>query len=151
MVNKSTPVLSSLLSSTLSGDFSSLIMTIVVLYVTLRVADYLRRSVMAWVFFFIKVALLLVLVNAALYVNRVGVERAYKEALWLAQMAWGAVEGLFNDVNGADRPGWDSVVNRFGGGAGAGAGGSQAWNPGARQQVPLGTAAKKRRGGGSWS
>ncbi|KIV93413.1 hypothetical protein PV10_04626 [Exophiala mesophila] len=154
IIDRSTPMLSSLLSSTLSGDFSSLIMTAVVLYFTLRVADYLRRSVMAWIMFFVKIAILLVLVNVALYVNRVGVQKAYDDGVWLARMAWKAGEEVLgNDTAGT----WENVVNRFGGngagGLGFGAGNGGGWTQGGRQQVPLGTGERKRRGsgGGSWT
>ena len=121
-------------------------MTAVVLYFTLRVADYLRRSVMAWIMFLVKIAILLVLVNVALYVNRVGVQKAYDDGVWLARMAWKAGEDVLgNDTSGA----WENVVNRVGG-FGAGNGGG--WNQGARrQQVPLGTGERKRRGGGAGS
>lgn len=98
----------------------------------------------AWVVFIFKIVLIIGLVNAAVYVNRVGVGKAMEDAEWLWDLVWGFVEQTIATAGNGN----DSNTGYFGGP------GSQ-WNFNGgdvrgRQQVPIGKRATKRRSGG-WS
>lgn len=131
-----TPFLHSAISAAASGDIVSLAAFVVTVYLTVRIADYLRRSVIAWVVFLIKVALLLALVNAAFYVNQVGLQKALGDAEWIIGILWGLVEdkvmnnGERSNRTGAQREG---PFGYYGGG---------------RQQVPIaGRGGRKKASG----
>ncbi|KIW21231.1 hypothetical protein PV08_01811 [Exophiala spinifera] len=113
-------VLSSGIAAATSGDLVSLAAFVVVLYLTLKIADYVRRSVVAWVVFVVKIAVVLALVNAAFYVNSVGVQKALGDAEWLVNWLWSFVEDKV--LNGA---GTDNKTGPF------------AYYGGGRQQVPI--------------
>ena len=130
------PILTSAISAASNGDIVSLAAFLLTIYLTIRIADYIRRSVIAWIMFFVKIAIILVLVNVAFYVNRYGFNKALNDVEWIFGLLWGLVEDKMMNGSGQDnRTGWH-----------AGNGGSQ-WNTyGGRQQVPVGRT--KRRGGG---
>ncbi|KAK5237566.1 hypothetical protein LTR47_001832 [Exophiala xenobiotica] len=127
-----TPILSSAVAAATSGDIVSLAAFVVVLYLTLKIADYVRRSVMAWVFFAIKIVLVFALINVAFYVNRVGMQKAFGDAEWVVGLLWGFVE--------------DKVMSASGGAKDNNKTGPFAYYGGGRQQVPI-VGGKKRRGG----
>lgn len=133
-----TPILTNLITSATTGDLTSLISTLVIVYVSLRVADYLRRSVIAWLMFVVKIVMVLALVNVAFYVNRVGVGKAFEDAEWLFDMVWGFIE---NQIASAGGNANDSNTA-----------GSQQWNlnNAQRHRIPVEKRAPKRRSGG-WS
>jgi hypothetical protein len=134
-----TPFLSSGLSAASNADMVSLAAFLVVVYLTLRIADYVRRSVVAWVIFLVKIALIAAVVNAAFYVNSVGLNKSLKDAEWLLGIVWGLVEDRFTNSGNSgrdNRTGWSSNNNPWG-----------AYGGGARQQVPIGRGGRKRNGG----
>lgn len=147
LFNNLTPIATNLVTSATNGDLTSLISTLVIVYLSLRIADYIRRSVIAWFLFIFKILLVIALVNAAVYVNRVGVGKAMEDAEWLWDLIWGFVEhrvamaGNGNDSNSGYFGGPGNQWN-FNGGVGGGAR--------RQQQVPIGKRATKRRSGG-WS
>lgn len=113
-------LLSTGIAAATSGDIVSLAAFVVVLYLTLKIADYIRRSVVAWVVFVIKIALVLALINLAFYVNSVGVQKALGDAEWAVNWLWSFVEDKV--LNGA---GGDNKTGPF------------AYYGGGRQQVPI--------------
>ncbi|KPI38590.1 uncharacterized protein AB675_4107 [Cyphellophora attinorum] len=98
-----------------SGDIVSIAALLLTLYFSLKTLNYLRRSLFGWIFFFVKLGLLLVLVQAVVYVNAYGWEKAVKDAGWLGGMAWGAAEGVWDGAAGRGHGN-----NRYGGGSGWG-------------------------------
>ncbi|KAK5185832.1 hypothetical protein LTR44_001881 [Exophiala sp. CCFEE 6388] len=123
-----TPFFNSAIAAASSGDIVSLAALVVTIYFTFRIADYFRRSVVAWVVFGIKIVMVLAAVNAAFYVNSVGVQKALGDAEWVFSLLWGFVEDkvMNNDTSSKGGP-----FGYYGGG---------------RQQVPL-TGGKKKPGG----
>ena len=113
-------ILTSGIDAATSGDIVSLAAFVVVLYLTLKIADYIRRSVGAWVVFLIKIILIIALVNVAFYVNSVGVQKALGDAEWVVNWLWSFVEDKV--LNGA---GGDNKTGPF------------AYYGGGRQQVPI--------------
>lgn len=127
------PTLVSGITSLANGevDIISLAAFLVAIYFSLRIADYIRRSVVAWVIFAVKIVVVLALLNAVVYINRYGWERALRDGEWLVGLlptGWTS-----NNANtGSNANSW----NAYGGGA--------------KQQVPVGRGGRKRAAGG-WS
>ncbi|RMZ91750.1 hypothetical protein DV736_g994, partial [Chaetothyriales sp. CBS 134916] len=59
-----------LLSPFQSGDIVSLAAFLLTVYLSLRIADYIRRSIFSWIAFLIKIVLLLVVIQVVLYAQR---------------------------------------------------------------------------------
>ncbi|KAK5059733.1 hypothetical protein LTR84_009616 [Exophiala bonariae] len=138
LIENVAPILTQVITSATSGDLTTLLATLVVIYLSLRIADYIRRSVIAWVMFFFKIALVIALVNAAFYVNRVGLDKALEDAEWGWDLIWGLAQ---------------KAINGAGGGSAGRAGGYGQWNldEAQRYRIPVeGKRASKRRSGG-WS
>jgi len=134
------PLLTSTLTSfTKSPDIVSIAALLVTLYMTFRIADYLRRSIFGWIFFGIKLLLVLVLVQVVLYVNQYGWEKTLRDAGWLGGIVWGFVEAAFQEQDdGTKTSGHRTAKAR------------EAWSAyaaGGRQQVPVGSRNKAKRGG----
>ena len=144
--NTISPFLTSIVAAASNGDIVSLAAFLLTIYLSLKIADYIRRSVIGWVIFFVKIALVLVLVQCAFYVNRNGLENAIEQAEWILGLLWGLVEDkVMGDGGGRDnKTGWTSV---YGNGY---AGGNGAWG-GGRQQVPVGRGRAKGRSGYGWT
>ncbi|EXJ55779.1 hypothetical protein A1O7_08709 [Cladophialophora yegresii CBS 114405] len=87
------PFLHSILSAASNGDIVSLAAFLLTVYLSLKIADYIRRSVIGWVVFLVKIVVVLVLAQAALYVNRNGIQKALGDAEWVIGLLWGFVEG----------------------------------------------------------
>ncbi|KAI1611090.1 hypothetical protein EDD37DRAFT_649164 [Exophiala viscosa] len=124
-----TPFLNSAIAAAASGDIVSLAAFVVTIYFTVRMADYLRRSVVAWVVFGLKIVMVIAAVNVAFYVNSVGVQKALGDAEWVVGLVWGFVEDKVTNSGGSEKTG--GPFGYYGGG---------------RQQVPL-TGGKKKAGG----
>lgn len=89
-----------------SQDGSALLslgIVLVTMYLSLRVMNYVRRTIMGWVWLGIKLLLLLAAVQVGFYVNSYGWERAAKNAGWLGGIAWGLLEDMLNQNNGQQR------------------------------------------------
>ncbi|KAJ9602853.1 hypothetical protein H2200_012633 [Cladophialophora chaetospira] len=139
--NNISPFLTSVLSAASNGDIVSLAAFLLTVYLTLKIADYIRRSVIGWVVFLVKIGLILVLVQGVFYVNRYGLQKALTDAEWVFGILWGLVE---DKVTGNG----DGRDNRTGGYGAANGYGNNAWSgsyAGGKQQVPVGRA-KGRRG-----
>jgi len=144
-LNNLAPFITNLVISATNGDLTSLISTLVIVYLSLRIADYIRRSVIAWVVFIFKIVLILAMINAAVYVNRVGVGKAMEDAEWAWDLVWGFVEQTIATAGNGN----DSNSGYFGGPGGP----RSQWNFNGgdmrgRQQVPIGKQGTKRRSGG---
>lgn len=134
LVESSSSILAHVVTSATSGDLTTLAATLVIVYLSLRIADYIRRSVIAWLVFAFKVVFVLAMLNAAFYVNRVGVEKALENAEWVWDLIYGFAERVVNGAGASD----------------AGRGYSQ-WNlnEAQRYRIPVdGKRAPKRRNGG---
>lgn len=89
--------------STGSQDGSALLslgILLITLYMGLRIMNYVRRTIMGWVWFGVKILLFLVLAQAAVYVNSYGWERAMRNAGWLGGIGWGLLEDMLNQGQG---------------------------------------------------
>jgi hypothetical protein len=110
--------LSMLLTSS-SSDILSIVILLVILYISLRVLDYARRIVMFWVLFVVRFFFWATLVAIGVYVYNVGLERATREAGWL----WGVAQGFIEDFIAST----DGTGNRSrSGGSGGSSGGYRA-------------------------
>ncbi|RMD45025.1 hypothetical protein DV735_g36, partial [Chaetothyriales sp. CBS 134920] len=113
-----------------SGDIVSLAAFLLAVYLTLRIADCVCRSVFSWVLFLVKVALVLMTIQAVLYAQRYGWEKTLDHAVWLVGMAWRVLEETFHQVSSSTSSSSSSSTTR-------GKGGDR-WNlNGGRQQVPV--------------
>lgn len=119
-----------------SGDIVSLAAFLLAVYLTLRIADYIRRSILSWIVLLLKIALLLLLVQGVVYVQQYGWQMALRDAGWLGGIVWNFVEDAMQD----NETGQYGQRNYRGGRNG------QAWNVAGRQQVPVGRGQTKRRG-----
>lgn len=89
---------SSLASDSQDGSaLLSLGVLLITMYVGLRIMNYIRRTIMGWVWLGIKLFLLLVVVQIGLYVNSYGWERAIRQAGWFGGIAWGVLEDMLNE------------------------------------------------------
>lgn len=94
------------LASNGSQDGSALLslgLLLITLYFSLRVMNYIRRTIMGWVWLGIKLLLLLVMVQAGWYINSYGWDRALRNASWIGGIAWGLLEDLLNQNNGGQQ------------------------------------------------
>ncbi|ETN42249.1 uncharacterized protein HMPREF1541_04190 [Cyphellophora europaea CBS 101466] len=108
-----------------SGDLPSIAALLVILWLSLRTLDYIRRSVIGWIFLFVKLALLALLLQGVWYVNAYGFEKALHDAGWVGGILWGWAEGAWE---GVDVGGNNGVYGGYGA-AGAGRRGKgDGWN-----------------------
>ena len=114
-----------------SGDIVSLAAFLLCLYLSIRIADYIRRSIMSWVLFFIKIGFVLFLVQTFFYVQTYGWQKALRDAGWAGGIVWGFVEEAYNQAgNGQDK--------RYGSRGYTGGRDGKGWNvSGGRQQAPI--------------
>lgn len=94
------------LASNESQDGSALLslgLLLITLYFSLRVMNYIRRTIMGWIWLGIKLLLLLVVVQVGLYVNSYGWDRAIRNAGWLGGIVWGLLEEMLNQNNGGQQ------------------------------------------------
>lgn len=91
---------SSLSSSGGSQDGTALLslgLLLITLYMGLRIMNYIRRTIMGWVWLGIKLILVLFAVQIGVYINSYGWERALRDAGWLGGIVWGMLEDVLND------------------------------------------------------
>lgn len=105
LVSLSRTVLSSAasLASNESSDGSAILslgLLLITLYCSLRVMNYVRRTIMGWVWLGIKLLLLFVVVQVGFYVNSYGWDKAIRNAGWIGGIAWGLLEDMLNQNNG---------------------------------------------------
>lgn len=89
--------------STGTQDGSALLslgVLLITLYMGIRIMNYVRRTIMSWVWLGVKILLLLVLAQAAVYVNSYGWDRAIRNAGWLGGIGWGLLEDMLNQNQG---------------------------------------------------
>lgn len=58
--------------------------------------NYIRRTIMGWVWLGVKLVLLLVVVQLGMYINSYGWDRAIRQAGWLGGIGWGLLEDMLN-------------------------------------------------------
>lgn len=94
----------------------------------------------SWIKFFVKIGMVLLVVQGVVYVRSYGWEKALRDAGWVGGIMWGWAEEAFEGVG----TGEGRDVYSYGRGSRAG-GNGKGWNvSGGRQQ------AQGRRKGGSW-
>lgn len=81
----------------------SLGVLLVTLYFSMRVMNYVRQTIMGWVWLGIKLLLLLVTVQVGWYINSYGWDRAFRNASWIGGIAWGLLEDFLNQKNGGQQ------------------------------------------------
>jgi Nuclear pore assembly and biogenesis len=124
-----TPILAPVFAS---GDIVSLAAFLLCLYLTLRIADYIRRSIFSWFYFLVKIGLVLLVIQAVFYVQAYGLQKALRDAGWLGGIVWGFVEETYNQ-SGAAREDRSYGSRGYRGGRDG-----KGWNmSGGRQQVPV--------------
>lgn len=117
-----TPLSRLLASST--PDLVSVLLLLLVLVVSLKVLDYMRRVVMFWVMLAVRVVFYGSVVALGCYVYSVGVEKAGRDLGWLLGVLWGFGEEILAGVENGRSPS-----------GGAGAGGYR-YGYGYRRDVP---------------
>jgi hypothetical protein len=138
-----TPFLTTISTAAMSGDMVSLAAFLLSVYLVLKIADYIRRSVIGWVLFFVKIALFILAVQVVFYVNRNGLQQALGDAEWLLGFLWGLVE----DKVAAAAAAGDNRTRGFGSNNNNNAFGGLGYG---KQQVPMAQGRTKARSGGSW-
>ncbi|KIW86095.1 hypothetical protein Z517_01489 [Fonsecaea pedrosoi CBS 271.37] len=151
--NNISPLVMSAVSAASNGDMVSLAAFLLTVYLSLKIADYIRRSVIGWAILVIKLALVLVLINCAFYVNRYGWYKALADAQWLVALVWGFVEDRVMNTAAGDGSDNGTGWSAYGFGNGAARHGNQnqnaAWGAtygGGRQQVPVAAARGRSKG-----
>lgn len=130
LVTSSSRLASAFILPTLkSGDITSIAALLVILYLSLRTMDYLRRSIFGWLFFFIKMAVVLILVQAAFDVSTYGWEKTLDRAGWLGGILWGWAEQAWEGTESAAKEQGFGVGGNSGGSRGRG---SSGWGNGNR-------------------
>ena len=118
-----------------SGDVVSIAAFLLCLYLTLRIADYLRRSLMSWIWFMFKIGMVLVLIQVVIYVQAYGWQKALRDAGWIGGIVWGFVDEAMQQSKQDKRAG------------SAAYGGGKKWNTsGGRQQAPRGGGGRRTGG-----
>jgi hypothetical protein len=120
----------------------SLAALLVVFWISLRLLDFARRSVIGMIVFWVKVAMVVGLVMMGMWVWSVGVVEAVRQASWVGGMVLGGLEGWVEgstggNVKGKVNAGYGNANGRGKSWSGndSGKGGGFGWN---------------RRGGGAW-
>ena len=138
------PIIHSVLTAASNGDLISLAAFLLTVYLSLKIADYIRRTVIGWVVLIVKLAMLAGVVAGLFYVNEVGWEKAMKQAQWIANLIWGLVEDKVVEWS----EGKDNGTGGYGGGGvlngGYGGGGAR------RQQVPVQRGKAKANAKSGW-
>lgn len=94
------------LASNGSSDGSALLslgLLLITLYFSMRVMNYVRRTIMGWVWLGIKLLLLLVTLQVGWYINSYGWDRAFRNASWIGGIGWGLLEDFLNQKNGGQQ------------------------------------------------
>lgn len=81
----------------------SLGVLLITLYMGLRIMNYIRRTIMGWVWLGVKMVLLLFIVQLGWYVNQYGWERAARDAGWAGGIVWGLLEEFMNQDQGGQQ------------------------------------------------
>ncbi|KAL1996789.1 hypothetical protein VTN49DRAFT_7654 [Thermomyces lanuginosus] len=117
--------LSSLLSSSAStADLLPVLITLLALYISLRILDYARRVIVFWVTLFFRLVFWSAVLVFGLYAYQVGLERALTEVRWvvgvLIRFAGELMAALLREGEGRDTAGatdgWKrrEYYNRYG-------------------------------------
>ncbi len=86
-----------------SQDGSALLslgVLLITLYMGIRIMNYIRRTIMGWVWLGIKLILLLIVMQVGFYINSYGWEKALNQAGWLGGIAWGLLEDYLDQNKG---------------------------------------------------
>jgi hypothetical protein len=97
-----TPLSRLLASST--PDLVSVLLLLVILVVSLKVLDYVRRVIMFWVMLAVRVVFYGSVVALGCYVYSVGLEKAGRDLGWLLGVLWGFGEEVLAGVESGRSP-----------------------------------------------
>jgi hypothetical protein len=130
-----------------SGDVTQIAALLIILWLSLKTVNYMRRTFFAWVVFVLQMAVVLGVVAFVVYANSVGSEKAVGDLGWVGGVAWGWAAGAWAGVNGQG----EGVLGGLGAGAG-GKGVGKGWNVsgGGRQQA-MGGRQVRGTGWGKWA
>lgn len=74
----------------------SLGLLLITLYMGLRIANYVRRTIFSWIWLGAKLLLLLVCVQIGFYVSTHGLDNTVRQAGWVGGIVWGLLEDMVN-------------------------------------------------------
>ena len=111
---------------TTPGDLLSLTILLLVLFTTYKVVDYVRRMVMFWVFMVLKLILLFLCLQLAVYVYTYGVEKTLRDLGWVGGWVGGLLENTMAQAQQQgqgrgygygqqQRAGWNAAAGKGGG------------------------------------
>jgi len=84
--------------------FWSLGALLVTLFMGFKIMNYMRRTIMGWVWLGVKLMVVLFIVQLGWYVNQYGWERAANNAGWIGGIAWDFAEQFLNqDARGQQK------------------------------------------------
>jgi hypothetical protein len=84
---------SSLLTSS-TPDLVTVVLLLLILYISLRILDYARRVIMFWIFLILRLIFWGLVIGGGVYVYNVGAEKAVRDVGWL----WGVFQGFAEDL-----------------------------------------------------
>lgn len=84
-----------------SAEGSALISTIVLLltfYVAFKILNYIRRSIFGWIVLAVKLCIVLIAVQALIYINTYGWDKAMNDATWVGNMMYDFAEDAIQNA-----------------------------------------------------
>lgn len=87
------PLSTFLTTSTAMPDLFSIVLLVIIFYISIRVLDYARRVIMFWVMLAFRLAFWGSVLGFAWYVYRVGIDTAGRDVGWL----FGVISGFIQD------------------------------------------------------
>jgi len=85
--------LSALLTSS-TPDLVTVLLLLLLLYISLRILDYARRVIMFWVFLILRLAFWGLVIGGGIYVYNVGPDKVFRDFGWFWEALQGVIENL---------------------------------------------------------
>lgn len=98
MLTQSSTLMTNLLTGNSNSDGSSgnglvsTIVLVVTLYLSFKIMNYVRRTIIGWVFLAIKIVVVMVMIQVALYAYANGMEKTMQDASWTFSALWRVAE-----------------------------------------------------------
>lgn len=97
-------LISNVTNSTQDGSgLLSVGILLVTMYMGLKMMNYIRRTIFGWVWFAVKLLLILFAVQIGFYINSVGLERAMTSVGWIGSVAWSMAQAALEQDPGQQR------------------------------------------------
>lgn len=125
------PYVPSVVTGLANLDLIPLLMTLLALYISIKLLDYARRMVMYWIRLAFSLVFYLSIGLGAWYIYAAGPEKAMNDLGWFVGVVGGLVQGWITAADQGQRQGSRDYRYGYGAGAGAGSGSRGA-------QVPIG-------------